>query len=195
MKSANALAFFTSAGLALILLFAGVSAGLGQSAGLLNFGEVPRGGKMTLSYGVINANKEPITVDIQLVDEIEKYATVEPKRASIPAGKYIPVYVTVKIPLDAVPGTQYKGQVLVREDRGGGAESGVGFNLGLFKNVFAIAGEEIAKPGKEQPKVQEQAYSPYLPVLIVSMAGIVFLLADPFGWRTGRQLGKKKAKK
>ncbi len=192
MNLKNYSIIFATALLSIILTTCTVSASLGQSAGALDFGDIPRGGKETLSYGVKVTGKYSMTVTIQLSGEIEKYATVEPKVATIPANSYIPVYVTVKIPRNATPGTMYEGHVLVKQAKNSPAvEGGLTFDLGLFKYVKAVAGEEIAPVQKEEPPAaSKQKELPYLEIFILGAVVFIFLLIDPFGWRRTRSAEK-----
>lgn len=179
----NYTAFAIISALLFILAAGFASAQLGQSAGPLAFGDIPRGGQETLSYGVLNTGDGPIEVNIELQDDIYKIATVEPKQAVIPAGSYIPVYVTVHMPRDAEPGKRYGGHVLVKESAGTGKNFGVGigFNVALIKSIDTTAGEEFAPPPKpEPPKPWEP---PYFAIFILSIMGLLFLYRDPFGWR------------
>ena len=184
MKLTNWFKLFAVIALLIILSANTVSAGLGQSAGVLNFGNISRGGKETLSYGVLNTNKFPVKVDAQLNGaEIEKIATVEPKTATIRPDSYIPVYVTVRMPLNAEPGKIYSGHVMVRESKDTAAPGGTGISFGVavIKNVAAVAAEEIALPEKPEPPKQKEP--PYLLFALLLITAIVVGAMDPFGWR------------
>ena len=68
----------------LLLIIGIASAGLGMSAGLLNFGEVPRGGEETLSYTIINTGDQPFPVGVKLMGDFEYIATVQSTQIIIP---------------------------------------------------------------------------------------------------------------
>ena len=133
----------------LLLAIGTARAGLGMSAGALNFGEVPRGGQKTLSYEIINSGEQPIFVIATLNDDFSRIAVVEPKEVIIPAQSSIPLSVTVFIPEDAEPGTKYTGSVYVKTENPtalGGGNMGVTLQLANLKEGSVTAAVKVAPP-------------------------------------------------
>ncbi len=149
-----------------------VNAGIGQTAGELIFGEVPRGGQKTLSFQVINTQPVPMPVAAEIVGNLSTIATVEPRETIIPTGEGVPIYVTVFMPKDAEEGIIYDGSVVVKSDYSSPGTGGIGVSLvvGIRKMASAVAAEEI----KPTPP-------PFPLIIVVALLIVVMLLVVSVG--------------
>ena len=145
-----------------------VYAGIGQTAGELNFGQLQRGAQKTLSFGVINTDPTPMPVAAVVEGELSKIALIEPKHTIIPVGESVTFSLTVYMPKNAKVGTAYPGAVVVKTDYESPGGGGVGANLLLAvrKDGTAIAAKEITP-----------AQFPFVLVVVVAVIAIVALLA------------------
>ena len=155
-----------------------VKAGIGQTAGELTFGDIPRGGEKTLTFGVINTDPTPMPVVAELLGNFSEVATVEPKRAVIPTGETLTIKVTVFMPRDAVVGAVYGGSVVARTDyqTAGAGAVGASLLLAVRKDGSAFAASEV-KPAK----------FPFVLIVVVAIILIVALLVVKVGFLRRKQ--------
>ncbi len=157
-----------------LLLVPAMHAGMGETAGPLDYGEIERGASKTLSFGVINTDPTPMPVVAEPAGEFEGIATIEPKRTIIPTGETVQIKVTIHMPKDAEPGKNYKGDIVVKSDYSASGVPGVGAAI-----LLAVRKEGSAKAASGE-KPAEFPFPLLIVIIIIAIVAVLILRSGAF---------------